>query len=489
MRNRWVWTLIVLLAGLKGLSLAQSQPTGDQENQSQETPQTGESSGTVRSTPAPALSGIAGMETELGGPDQDAPQIPGFLGGQGNRLLLAAELERSNYLRGGINVSEAYDDNAFLTPTNQVGNATFSVFPNISIAQSTTRMRWSFEYAAGLTVNQRFSNQNQGAQSLTFNSLFALSPHVTLHAAESFSMVSGIFGGSAASEFQPGFGGANGTLIAPLANQRVSQTVVEANYHFALRDVVGASGAFLDLHYSDIASSATVPATALTDTQAASGSVFWLHEIFHRDWAGFSYRFQRITYTPSGDTRVHTFAFADTLKISKNFSIDGFLGPEYSENTGLVVAASGANQLASSSGWGLAGGIEGGWSTQRTSVTAGYSKQVTNGSGILGAVTLQTTYGSFRRLLFPKWTINLTGNYGNNQAITFALATTATTINTTTVGAMLERNIGRSLGFQVGYFHDLQDQSGSVTATQNYNADRNRYFVNLSYQWEKALGR
>jgi hypothetical protein len=489
MSSRYVWTLIVLLAGLEGLALAQTQQTGDQDTQSQGAPQTGDDSGTARSTPAPALSGIVGMESELGGSDQDAPQIPGFLGGQGNRALLAGELERSNYLRGGVSVSEGYVDNAFLTPTDQVGNATFSVYPNISIAQSTTRARWSLDYAAGLTVNQRLTNQNQGAQSLTFNSLFALSPHLTLHAAESFSMISGLFGGNAASEFQPGFQGGNNTLISPLSNQKVSQTVVEANYHFALRDVAGASGGFLDMRYGDVASNATNPPTDLTNTQAASGTAFWLHQITQKNWAGFSYRYQRITYTPSGDTRVHTFAFNDTLKISKLFNISGFIGPEFSDNTGLVTTTSGNTQISTSSGWGVAGGVDVGWESSRTGVIAGYSKQVTNGSGILGAVTLQNGYVTVRRELFPRWTINGMVNYGNNQAITLALATTASTINTTTVGVMLDRNVGRSLGFQIGYFHDIQDQSGSSVAAQNYTADRNRVFVNLSYQWAKALGR
>lgn len=484
MRSNFALSLVLLVAGLEVFSFAQSQPTQDQS-----TPQTGEESGSTRSTPAPALSGIAGMETELGDSGQDAPQIPAFLGGQGNRALLAGELERSNYLRGGVNISEGYNDNTFLTPTNQVGNATFSVYPNIAIAQSTTRTRWSLDYAAGLTVNQRLTNQNQGAQSLTFNSLFALSPHVTLHAAESFSMISGIFGGSAASEFQPGFPGGNNTLISPLANQKVSQTVVEANYHFALRDVVGASGGLLDLRYSDVASNASNPAVELTDTQAASGTVFWLHQVTQRNWAGFSYRFQRITYTPSGDTRVHTFAFNDTLKISKMFNINGFIGPEYSDNEGLITTTSGTSQISTSSGWGVAGGVEGGWESQKTSVIAGYSKQVTNGSGILGAVTLQTAYATVRREFFRRWAVDVTANYGNNQAITFALATTASTINTTSVGAMLDRNLGKSLGFQIAYFHDLQDQSGAAVAAQNYTADRNRVFVNLSYQWAKALGR
>jgi hypothetical protein len=480
MSGSYVWILIFLSMGIQGSSWGQDQSVQQQT----------EDTGSSRSTPAPALSGIVGMETEPGAQgDTDAPQIPSFLGGQGSRLILTTEMERSNYLSGGVNVSEGYSDNALLTQTNQEGNTTFAVYPSIAVAQSTSRVRWSLGYAAGLTVNQQLTNQNQGAQNLSFNSIFALSPHVTLHAAENFSMLSGIFGASAASEFQPGFSGGNNTLITPLANQRASQTVVEANYHFALKDIVGASGSYQDLHYSDIASNESNPAVLLTDTQSASGSVFWLHEMFHGNWAGVTYRFQRITYQPSGSTDVHMFAFADTLKISKAFHISGFVGPEYSDSQGLIATGPGAGQVSNSSGWGLAGGLEGGWQSTRTSVTVGYSKQITNGSGILGAVTLQNVHAAIRRELFPKWAINVMANYGNNDAITLALATTASSFKTTSVGIMLDRNLGRSVGFEVGYFHDVQDQSGSMDPTENYTANRNRVFVNLSYQWAKALGR
>jgi len=493
MSGRYAGTLILLWAWLAGFALGQIQSTQTQSTESQPTaPDSGDSGATSvnRSVPAPALSGIVGMETELGDPsDTNMPHIPSFLGGQGSQLVLTTEMERSNYLRGGINISEGYNDNALLTPVAQEGNNTFSVFPNIALAQSTPRMRWSLDYAAGLTVNQRLSSQNQGSQNLTFESIFRLSPHVSLHAAENFNLVAGIFGASTASEFQPGSGGSNNTLITPVTNQRWSQTVVEANYHFAPKDVVGASGSFSDLHYSEVVSSSTSAPVNLTNTQTTSGTAFWLHELFRNDWAGFSYRFQRITYDPNGETKVHTFAFANSVNVSKGFHISGFIGPEYSENQGLVATGSGAGQLSTVSGWSFAGGLEGGWQSAHTSVSAGYSKQVTTGLGVLGAVRLQNIHAAVRREIFPRWTIDALAAYGDNQALTLALATNATSINTGTFGVMLERSIVRSLGLQIGYFHDLQDQSGSANPAENFNADRNRFFVTLSYQWAKALGR
>ena len=465
---------LLVLIGLPILVLGQNPPAQSTDN----------GAGTTRSVPAGALSGIVGVDTQPEAEsNEDLPQIPAMLGGRGSSLAFPSEMERSNYLRAGINVGAGYDDNALLGSGSQVGNTTFSVFPNIALDESTSRMRWSLGYGGGLTVNQRLSNRNQGAHNLNFDSEFRLSPHVNLRAAEDFSLVAGIFGANAG--FQSGQGGGNGTLITPLANQRSSSTVVEANYHFALKDVIGASGSFYDLHYSDVS---TGPEN-LTDTRTAAGSAFWLHRLFHGDWAGISYGFQRITFNPGGKTLVHTFRVMNTLSISKRFTLSAFVGPEYSDNHGVAATGPDAGQFTHFTDWSIAGGVEGGWQTARTSVTAGYAKRVSDGGGYLGAVQLQNVHGAVRRELSPGWSATFGAAYGNNQSVTLTTSTGPTSIKSTSVSASLDRDIGRSLGLHLGYFHDFQSQSGSTDASQNFDAHRNRFSVTLSYQWAKPLGR
>ncbi|HYU46710.1 MAG TPA: hypothetical protein VEK84_11115 [Terriglobales bacterium] len=464
--------LVLVPIGLQMLAAGQSAPAQS----------TGGASNATRSVPAGALSGIVGVNAQSEDESsEDLPHIPAMLGGQGRSLAFGSEMERSNYLRGGISVGAGYDDNAFLGPGGQVGNTTFSVFPNIAIEQSTSRTQWSLGYAGGFTVNQRLSNRNQGSHVLRFDSGFRLSPHVNLRVAEDFSLTAGIFGASTGTAFQPGPGGSNTNLITPLANQRSSATVGEADYHFALKDLVGASGSFYDLHYSDV----TTPGT-LVDTRTAAGSAFWLHQIVRRDWAGISYRFQRLTFDPNGETRVHAFTVTNTLNISKTFTVSAFIGPEHSDNHGVAASGPDAGQVSNFGDWSMAGGVEGGWQDGRTGVTAGYSRQVSDGSGVLGAVRLQNIHAAVRRELIPGWAATFGATYGSNGSLTLASsanATSATSIKTTSVGATLERNIGRSLGFQIGYVHDFQNQSGAS------DINRNRFSATLSYQWAKPLGR
>ncbi len=470
------FALGLVLAGLSMAAKAQNPPLQDSAQLGTSNP---------RSAPAPALSGLAGVDAVNDDVVDDVPQIPALLGGPGSSLAFRSEMERSNYLRGGVNVGAAYDDNALLAPSQQLGNTTFSVFPSLAMDQSTSRMRWTLSYGGGLTVNQRLSHQNQGSHDLNFDSQFRLSPHVNLRVAEDFFLTAGMFTSSAGSSMQPGPAEANGSLIAPLANTRSSQTVVETNYHFARNDLVGASGSFYTLHYSDVSTGSG----SLADTATAAGSAFWLHKIFQGNWAGVGYRFQRMTYGPTGETRVHSFTLVDTFDISRTFTLSAFVGPEYSDNYGLAAAGPNAGQFASFSDWGTAGGVDLGWRKQRTSVTAGYSRQVSNGAGIVGAVMLENVHAAVRRELLPGWAAAVTATYGNNDSLTLAAANTATSFNLTSVGVSLERNIGRSLGLQMGYFHDLQSQSGSTSPSLNFDANRNRFFVTLSYQWAKALGR
>jgi hypothetical protein len=479
MSIRRCWILVWAVATLQVLGMAQDQPQIPQSS----TTQNSSDDGSVRTAPAPALSAIAGMQEESGTEDTsgDLPPIPSLLGGPGISTAFQSELQRSNYLRGGINVSATYDDNPLLSSNGGESNTSETIFPSISIDESTPRMHWTLGYAGGLTVNQNITSQNEGSHNLNFSSQFRLSPHVNLRVAENFSMTAGFFDAVNGAEVVSGSGGPNPSLIAPLSTERSSITTVETNYHFALRDMIGASGSFSDLHFSN------VPAGAqLTDTETAAGSVFWQHLIFHGDWSGLSYRFDRITYNSgSSETRVHSFLATNTLSLWKRLMVTGSIGPQYSENQGLVV---GATESSQSSSWSISGGVEGGWHGERTSLSAGFSRSVSDGGGLLGAVHMQTVHGNFRRVLLPGWAVSLTGSHGSNQSITVPFLTSASSINTTSAGVTLERNVGKSVGLRFGYTHDFQEQVGVPGFTQAFDANRNRFVFTLSYQWARPLG-
>jgi hypothetical protein len=250
-----------------------------------------------------------------------------------------------------------------------------------------------------------------------------------------------------------------------------------------LNDLIGASGSFYDSHFSNPGEAQ--PTIPLTNSQTASASAFWLHRIVRGDWGGVSYRFDRITFNlGGGESLVHSFFAVNTLNLSNRFTFTGFVGPQYSDNQGLVPGASLPSQTT---GWSVAGGVEGGWKNQRTSVSGGYSRSISDGGGVLGTVRLQNIHANFRRELAPGWAAAINVTRGTNQSLIVPTVTSANSINLTEAGILLERNIGKSIGFRMGYAHDFQDQL-FATPTPTLNAQKNRFFVTLSYQWAKPLG-
>jgi len=478
--------LLPFLIGAAGLTAGQDTPAQEPtqtttQNLSQQS-SGADSSGTVRTAPAAALTGLVGLE-DAGMEDtsHNLPQIPALLGGAGPSMAFVSEMERSNYLRGGVNVGATYDDNPLLVPNGAVSNTSESVFPNISVEQTTSRTRWNLAYAGGLTVNQKLTSQNQGSHNLNFDSQFRLSPHVNLRVAERFLITTGFFDAASGPDEVTGSGGPNASLLAPLSTLRSTITTVEANYHLALNDLIGASGSYYDLNYTN------VPAgTELADTQTASGAAFWMHKIFRQDWGGLAYRFQRISYDPAGHGLVHSFLVVDTAQLTNRITFSLFAGPQYTDSQGVAPGAAGSTQ---SNFWTATGGAEVAWQDQRTSLSGGYLRSITDGAGLLGVVRLENVHANFRRALFSGWAASLSATHGSNTSITVLPGTFASSINLTSAGAGLERNVGKSLGLRLAYTHDFQQEFGVSGTQQTLDAHRNRFVATLSYQWAKPIGR
>ena len=176
----------------------------------------------------------------------------------------------------------------------------------------------------------------------------------------------------------------------------------------------------------------------------------------------------------------------NSLSLSKRFTLTGFVGPAVlGESTGCFrVGRSRFNRMDGR----FAGGAEGGWRNEHTSVSAGYSRGISDGGGLLGSVLLQTVQGTFRHQLTPGWAMLLTASHGTNQSLIAPSTSSASSINLTSAGVSLERNVGKSIGLRLGYTHDFQQQFGLPAPNPTLDAHRNRFLVTLSYQWAKPLG-
>src|SRR5438270_4568 len=85
------------------------------------------------------------------------------------------------------------------------------------------------------------------------------------------------------------------TVFAPVADQLSNTGAAQLRYQFGLNAMVGVSGTFTNLHYSN---PAEVP--GLYDSGSRGGSVFYTHRLSGRHYIGATYEYQMLLAYPVG---------------------------------------------------------------------------------------------------------------------------------------------------------------------------------------------
>jgi len=467
-------TLIAVLVGSIGSCLAQnqSQPGDDPSS---------------HSSPAPALTGGYLMpEGQEEGVDTNwtsvHPIVPAMIGGYASSMAFGQEMERSNHVRGGVTVQSAYDDNASASNSGSaISNYSVSVFPQISLDQSRSRLRWVLNYGGGFTFNQRLTSQNQTSQNFDFDIQYRLSPHVNVRASEGITLTTGLFGPvNPLSGSAPGVPvGGNTFVLTPLANQFATNTRGQVAYQFSGEDVVGVSGGFDSLQYRDVQ-----PGSTLLNNRSEDGAAFYMHRLTGKNWLGGSYQFEHLGYPDTvDDTRVHSMILFDTYAFKPSITLSVFGGPQYSTNEFPTTAV--PPTVGTSSMWSVAGGATFGWTGLRTATQVSYSHSISDGGGLQGSVQLNSVSGSFRRQIARYTALTFSASYATNNELSSS-TTGISSANYASGGVSLTRKFGTHCFVQAGYQRESQQTSG--VSTFGNDVKRDLVMASFSYQFARPWG-
>ncbi len=437
--------------------------------------------------PVPAMVGVdnssAPADTYNPETSGDRMMTPPPVSGQTYPVSLSSE-DRSNYLRGGLSFIGAYSDNVLGTVVNghPVSDESYSIAPMIALDKSTPRLHLLLSYAPGFTFYQHTSSRNQADHNASMELQYRLSPHVTFSARDGFQKSSNVF--NQPTDFSSGgvvSGGAqapNFSVIAPVADFLSNAGSVGISYQFALNDMVGASGTFSNLHYLNPSQ-----VSGLYDSSSQGGLAFYSRRVARGQYIGVTYAYQRLLAYPTGltnETQTQAallfYTFAPT---SSKFSISLFGGPQYSDTVQ-------PDPLPPVRSWTPAGGASLGWQAKLTSFALSYTHIISSGSGLIGAVQLDSVTGSARQQITRTLSATVSGGYAQNDVIGSPLLglNSGHSISGT---ASLQQMIGQHVNVQLGYtrLHQSYSNIQVISATP----DTNREFVSISYQFSKALGR
>jgi len=434
----------------------------------------------------------AGQTDEPAAPVEDlrAP-TPALLSGDSGSLAFSSELERSNYIRGGITVGATYDDNAAST-TTKIGDFSYSILPSIQLDQTRSRLHWVLGYFGGFTANQRLTDRNQASHNLSGSLQYRLSPHMDLRLSDNFLDTTGLL-----QQFKNGIetpvtgpvNQPNPTLITPLAENMNNTAAADWSYQFSRDDMIGAGGTFYDAYFHD----QPTGSTTLLDTSTRSGYAYYNHRFTARNWTGITYKFQRMDVGSGANlTTTHSLLLSHTIYFREHMSLSFFAGPEYSEIDTVTVTANivppvisfatisnGEHQLTAS------GGGSFGWQGQLTSANLEVSRKVSDGGGILGAVVLDSVQGGIRRQLARRTAAHLNATYGHNRELSGF--TTGTPVNSASGTVGVEQQMSANFTLRLDYGRDYQTDSTTSSTVGSIN--HNRGTISISYNFTRPMGR
>jgi len=142
--------------------------------------------------------------------------------------------------------------------------------------------------------------------------------------------------------------------------------------------------------------------------------------------------------------------------------------------------AVGQPAIAAAQSWTPAAGGSLNWQAPHTGVAVSYSRSISSGGGLVGAVKLDSVNASVRQQITRHLSASLAGYYANNGVLSIALLGG----HSISGSAALQRQVGEHFNVQAGYTRLHQDYSFFSA-----NPDTNREWVSVSWQFARPLGR
>ena len=396
---------------------------------------------------------------------------------------LTSELERTNYLDIGVGVTGSYDDNIWGESANRQADINYLVMPSIALRQSRRRLGWGLNYIGGFSGYKRFSGSNQGSHEFNVRSTYELAPHVELGAENELRVTTGFFdqlnqgsvGGTVLQ--QP-----NHSIVSPFARQISNTTRVNFDDQFSASSVVGASATIFRSHFSD------APAHIfLIDSGFQEAEGYYNRRVSANISLGITYRFQRFSFvqiynTTYGNSVLSTF----TYRPRPTLMLTVFAGPESVDTSFPVDFISGAGSPSISKHfWSQTGGASLVWNGERTGIKASAIRALSDGGGLLGAVTLTGGNLTVRQRLFHATTAEVGFTYGLSERLA-ATQAFYRYLNGGYGDAVITQGLHGNWSLSLGYAHAIQVQGLPPTGLLQIN--HNRAWTTLSYDFFRALG-
>ncbi len=423
------------------------------------------------------------MAQGAGVPGITAANVPVLASGQSPSVTPGMEEEPPNLLAASLSVGANYDDNAVPDISPRQWDVQYSILPKISLQETRSRIAWGLSYGPGLALSQNLLYRNYFSQTFGGDLAWQVSPHGTFSAQQYYLATTNPFAGFTTTQPGPAIS-PNETIYIPNVHQTLILSNAMYSYRSSAQTTMGVGGSFDRQQYDTIPN--TGPSTELIHFQIASGDAFIARQLTARNQLGFQYGLQVLRF-PQADARTtsHSFLIFDQMNLSSSTTITLYGGPEYSLtanqvalNLGFIVVTIPVN----ANQWSAEGGVMYNWTGNRLATAIDFTRRVSDGGGLLGAVELTAGTAQLSYRLNRNWSLTSSISGADDQL----LASSSGNNELKTYGAQfgIRRLLWQKLA--LSWFYQRLNETGSVNGLILGNRDIAG--TTLEYTFSKPLG-
>ncbi|HKV27955.1 MAG TPA: hypothetical protein VJN90_06755 [Candidatus Acidoferrales bacterium] len=416
---------------------------------------------------------------------QTASNVPILPSGELPLAVPGADVALSNVFEGSITAGTFYDDNVGINPVSgkRQWDIGYNISPRIELIETRPRLNWGLRYAPGFVVSQNLTYRNLFTQDFGGHLSWRATEHSTISAQQTYIRSNDPFQQTASLPGQ--IGGSNQTIFIPnLLRTTLSSDALYSD-QFSEHSSFGMGGSFHTVHIDTTPHSG--PTQSLIYSQIISGHAYVSHQLSARNELGFQYTGQVLRFPgANARTTTHSFLIFEDLKPSANTTLTIYGGPEYSLTANVVVVNLGFVVLTipvRSNQWHSAGGVIYSWTGQRMAVVLDYTRRISDGGGLVGAVKLNSGTARISWDLTKRWKLVSRLAAADDQLL--AARTGRDELLTYSAEAGFSRQLSKNLLLDMSY--ERLNQTGALGALPVRNHD----FVSASitYSFLKPLGR
>jgi hypothetical protein len=413
---------------------------------------------------------------------QASSPVPMSAGGQIPRPIPSSEALQENVFGFGVLTSASYDSNVFTSSqTGAHSDIRYSITPNVFLSKSLPRFSFDLKYSPGVEISQHRLYHSQFSNDFDGGFVYTPTDRTSFTARQGYTVSTNPF---------RGLGGPIGPLgqSSFLPNFKQTSLLSNANlsHRFSEFSTLGIGGMFADRQTES--QRTNQPTVNLIRSRISLGNAFYTYQVSPKNSMGVQYQAQALEFPQqSARTFTHSIYYLDVVTFSRRSNLTLFGGPDYSITNNQVVISLGGIVILipiKKSGWSGSGGAIYSYLGDRTAFQGEFSRRVSEGGGLLGAVYQTSERMELALRLTKNWDLDLSGS-GAVSTLISATGSASPQLLRYGGGAGLSRSLGRNVSLNFSYRRENQSASNLNEILGNHNIAE----VGLDFHFLRPLGR